>query len=320
MLAGPYRAAKIEVERQATVAELGCAALASCIEQILRNDRGARAGKDPEYTHQLRVGVRRLRVGLRLFDKLVGAERAGALAEELRWIFRRLGHVREFDVLLGLLDARATGDASKSTSEPERERGQALAAPTRSRARAPASALAAELARERAKAARALRRAFASERYRRVLRSLRALAAALETPRSDGRRARKWAAKRLDKRLAAVLRVGHAISQPDPALRHELRKKVKKLRYTAELVGGLWRAGPRKRYLEELGALQDLLGELNDAAVGHTLLNQAAKPLRGAHARAARATALELAAEADQGPAELARRFAKLERAKPFWR
>jgi CHAD domain-containing protein len=55
---------------------------------------------------------------------------------------------------------------------------------------------------------------------------------------------------------------------------HALRKDIKKLRYLAGMFGSLW---PRKRvrpYVRALGAMQDLLGAVNDTVVVGQLLSE----------------------------------------------
>lgn len=54
----------------------------------------AREGADPEGIHQVRVAVRRLRVWLELAD-------LGVLEDDLAWLVRGAGRVRDLEVLLG---------------------------------------------------------------------------------------------------------------------------------------------------------------------------------------------------------------------------
>ena len=71
-----------------------CAALASAaLAQMAANVAGAIDGRDPEYLHQLRVGVRRLRTVLRIF-------KARRLDKRLRKLLRSLGEARDWDVFV----------------------------------------------------------------------------------------------------------------------------------------------------------------------------------------------------------------------------
>ncbi len=74
-----------------TVVAHGLAVLTANIELLLRYD-------DPEYVHQARVALRRVRSAIRLFDR----ERRDvpqSLAGELRWFARALGDARDWDVI-----------------------------------------------------------------------------------------------------------------------------------------------------------------------------------------------------------------------------
>lgn len=296
---GPYKAPKLVMPREARVRALAEVALQSAITQIRRNTRGARLGLDPEYGHQLRVGVRRLRVYLRLFERCLDRARAASIAEELRWIFQRLGTAREYDVLLDELVLPLLAARPVEGLEP----------------------LVAALRREQTKAARAAQRALSSKRYARLLRALRLLPARLCEGGAGARRARKWARKRLEKRLRAALVLEDAAEGRDEVARHELRKQLKKLRYTAELMRGLWSPRRVKRFIEPLAALQDVLGGLNDVAVGRTLLVRERERSRGSGPEQAAIVACEQALDERFAEhwAELAPTFSRFADARPFW-
>lgn len=71
-----------------------CAALTTAaLAQMAANVAGAIDGRDPEYLHQLRVGIRRLRTVFRVFkDK--------RLEKRLRKLTRPLGEARDWDVFV----------------------------------------------------------------------------------------------------------------------------------------------------------------------------------------------------------------------------
>jgi len=71
-----------------------------------------------------------------------------------------------------------------------------------------------------------------------------------------------------------VLRRGDSLEWTDALQRHQLRIRVKRLRYTCEPFAALFPRGRMRRYLERLESLQDILGELNDIAVGQRLLHE----------------------------------------------
>lgn len=294
------------MSRDASVRELARASLHSALTQMRSNTQGARQGKRTEYVHQLRVGARRARVIVKLFAELIEPAEERALERDLRWIFRTLGELRDRDVLL----ERLRQYVGASEQDP----------------------LQIELTRQRERAARAVTRALASKRYQGTTRALGQLqrvftrsvdatrAGEAAARRDDSLPARKWAKKRMKKRLRAVLALRAAVRGHDDEARHQLRKELKKLRYTAELVRTLWPAKRAKRYLDGLSDLQDALGALNDVATGARLLDGAAQRLgkAGSVERAAVLDELERLARRELELLEPA--FDEFVRSKPFWK
>ena len=76
----------------------------------------------------------------------------------------------------------------------------------------------------------------------------------------------------LDRRVRAVTKAAEDFDQQSPAERHQLRISVKKLRYTAELLGGLYEAAVVRHFTEPLRRLQDDLGHANDLEVAQQIV------------------------------------------------
>jgi CHAD domain-containing protein len=76
----------------------------------------------------------------------------------------------------------------------------------------------------------------------------------------------------LDRRLRAVSKAAEDFERQSPAERHQLRIAVKKLRYTAELLGGLYDAAVVRRFTEPLRRVQDDLGNANDLEVAQQIV------------------------------------------------
>jgi CHAD domain-containing protein len=69
------------------------------LTRSLPNDGfAAIAARNPEFLHQYRVGLRRLRSAFGLFRPVLAAESAAALVREMRWLGARLGPARDWDV------------------------------------------------------------------------------------------------------------------------------------------------------------------------------------------------------------------------------
>jgi CHAD domain-containing protein len=89
-----------------TAAEAVRATLADGVARLQANETLARAG-DVEAVHQMRVAVRRLRSDLRTLKPLLDADWTDELSESLRPLAASLGAVRDLDVLVARLEARA---------------------------------------------------------------------------------------------------------------------------------------------------------------------------------------------------------------------
>lgn len=72
--------------------------LREALDQVAANVPGTLAGEDPEYLHQLRVGMRRLRAALTLFGDTMRPADVRALRKLLRQLARVAGPARDWDV------------------------------------------------------------------------------------------------------------------------------------------------------------------------------------------------------------------------------
>jgi triphosphatase len=64
-----------------------------CLDQIQANEACVTQQQDVECLHQMRVGLRRLRCALSLFEKQI--QLAASLQKELAWLDGELGAARE---------------------------------------------------------------------------------------------------------------------------------------------------------------------------------------------------------------------------------
>jgi CHAD domain-containing protein len=88
--------------------------------------------------------------------------------------------------------------------------------------------------------------------------------------------ARALLRKRLHKLHARVLHDGLRFERLDEPARHGVRKRLKRLRYLAELSQPLFDAKAINRFVDDLKALQDALGLYQDEVVGRELFRQRA--------------------------------------------
>jgi CHAD domain-containing protein len=87
------------------------------------------------------------------------------------------------------------------------------------------------------------------------------------TPKHVPHEARRCLVERLSRLHRQVTRGGEAFEQLPEAEQHQVRKRLKRLRYLAELVCTMWAHKATQRYLRPLSLAQDALGHHNDVTV-----------------------------------------------------
>ena len=255
--AGPVRASPAQLEPGMSPAHAARAIVAAALEQLHANQPGVIAGEDPEYLHQFRVALRRLRSALGVFGAVLEPE-AQALREALRWIAEHAGAARDWDVFatstLPLL-VRAYGDPRTARS------------------------LRARAALRRRTANATLREALLSRQWALMQLALaRWLASPAAEPDPGAEALPDFALRVTRKRHQRLLRDARQLSALTPAERHALRLDAKRLRYALEGMAPLFRRRRVAALLEALSGIQDDLGRANDAAVASRLLADLAPP------------------------------------------
>lgn len=221
----------------------------SCLMHFQANARAG--GEDAEYLHQMRIALRRLRVLLRMAHELKACDELVALRNEIARIGTTLGHTREWDVFILGMDRMLSPHAQLNTllEHGGRKRDASYSA-------------------MRAEAPRLQRLLL---RFAIWMNGDYWLKAQRRAPKI-----RDFAAQylhRLHKRYARAARERDVY---DPAGLHALRIHAKKLRYSAEFFAALYKTNKPKSYLGALAEVQETLGEINDLAVAHRLLEEAA--------------------------------------------
>lgn len=304
----PRCAAKVPLAPAMSAEHTARDVLRECAGQIVANIDVVRETDRPEGPHQLRIGLRRLRSWLLIFQPLALSAEMARLSEEARWLAGEVGSLRDLDV---------TGS---DIVGPEAERHPDE----------PALAALAQLAASRATSRR--------EALRRTLRDRRVQAFELDLIRfvelrgwieeGDLDQSRRlstpvevFASEALARRWKKVLKCGRGLNKLDTAHRHELRKQLKKLRYAIEFFAPLHETKRCAVMTERLKALQDVFGQLNDAAMVRGVL---AGPefVAPADAQMQRAVGWVLGAtgaRAEQAWTKASKLWRKLKRSRPFW-
>lgn len=253
--ARPWPPPEVVVPRLASGATAGDVvrrAIAASVARLLEHDTVIKLDTDPEGVHQARVATRRLRSDLRTFRPLVDREWASALRGELGWLAQELGVVRDGDVMLERMRMRAAQLPGADA------RGAAPVLATLEAARGEAHAGLLETL--RGKRYLALRDRLVAAANAPSLLLEADVPARTVLP---GLVRRPW--RRLARRVKALG------DQPADDELHAVRIEAKRVRYAVEAVAPL--LGHRARaFARAAAALQDVLGELNDAVVAEAWL------------------------------------------------
>ncbi|MDP2694716.1 MAG: CHAD domain-containing protein [Gallionella sp.] len=265
----PVKGVVPDIAKNATLAEALQTLIWSCLLHLQSNLRGAMTSDDAEYLHQMRVALRRLRVVLRMAEKFRADESLSALSKDIAALCVALGRIREWDVFIAEtvqpMCARMAGHAGL----------QALLA-TSERQRA---ACYAEL--RGTKQARELQRL--------ILRfALWMNGAYWQPPQGETvPLVHDFATRRLRKLAKRFAQAGRQLDTLDNVRLHALRILAKKLRYSAEFFAALYDRQKTGSFLAALSEVQDVLGQINDVAVAHRLLDElAALPELSVHQEA----------------------------------
>ena len=264
----------------------------------------AGAGRSAEPVHAMRVAVRRLRSALSIFRRAADGPAFIAMKAQLVALAQVLGAARDWDVFLA-----GTGQAV-AAAMPGDER---------------ITALLALAAKRREGAYAALRREFSSAGFRQLcvgLVQLGALRPWQVTADEDQRvllasDAAKFAGDSLARQYEHMLDHGADISGLPTDDLHALRKRGKRLRYTAEFFAPQFGQRSTRRFVRRVSQLQEALGQMNDGASVAGLMHA----LRGGPDRQFAIGAVQgfTAARSMDARRAIATAWHKLRLAKPFW-
>jgi CHAD domain-containing protein len=253
----PIKAARIELDREGSVAAAFSVLVDSCTVQMRANEVGLRGGRNAEFLHQFRVGLRRLRSVLRIYRPVIAGDSYGRLADEMSWLSAQLGPARDWDVFLG----------------------EIMVPLLRCEASAPGlAALRRRCSAQRRHAAQAAREAIGASRYGAFMHELEHIAinsiraGRAETGNLLALPLTAFAALRITRAEQRMHSLADSLDTADAAHRHRLRIAAKKLRYAVEFFRSLFEHKAARHYAAALAQMQDVLGKLNDCATARRLL------------------------------------------------
>ena len=225
--------------------ELLPAIFEGALQQILANARELAAGSGGEgHVHQLRVGLRRLRSALRelpLKNDPLDDHVAPALAN----LFHHLGEHRDRATLLPALlrELEAAGHPLHGWQPPTPDPGALV------------------------------RDADVQDALVTLVGWTRSLH---DVEGVSPKKLRRHVAHHLQALHDQMVRAGKRFERLAPEDRHKVRKRLKRLRYLAELVQPLYHRHAVQAYVDALKHLQDALGRYQDAAAGRALFEERA--------------------------------------------
>jgi CHAD domain-containing protein len=251
------------------MAEAGRKVLYLHFTRMLANEAGTRLGEDPEALHDMRVATRRMRAAFALFEPYYDRKTLAPFAKGLRRTGRTLGAVRDLDVLL------EKAAAYQAALPPEN--GGAL------------EPLLNHWHTRREVARRQMLEYLDSFAYRRFTRDFELFllspgAGALQPPADE---IKPYQVRHLVPRLVLgryeAVRAYEVVMPGAPLpIYHMLRIDCKRLRYALEFFRVVL-GSEAPALIKQVTAMQDLLGELQDAHVAETLLEEFLSQSRRKH-------------------------------------
>jgi inorganic triphosphatase YgiF len=229
------------------------------LTHLLANYPAALAG-EAEGVHQMRIAVRRLRSAIFLFQRYLEPQAAARFDAALKRVGRVLGEVRDWDVFCGDILPVAENDVPQA--KPNLLKGPA--------------------ARQRAEAQCRLVSELEGPAFTGSVLGLMAWVedhsegTLLLGNGSAAEQLADLAPKLLDRAAQRPLRRGRHIRRRTNEELHDLRKSLKKLRYSVEFLSDLCGRKRMHAYLQACKDLQEQLGAINDAALAAAMTSRLA--------------------------------------------
>jgi CHAD domain-containing protein len=227
------------------------------------NEPGTRLGTDIEALHDMRVATRRMRAALRVFGRFYQPQVIAPLRKGLKRTGRALGRVRDLDVFRVKIHAYLA-----ALPEAQRDSLDSLLSALEDRRHIDRQRMLAHLNSPKYAKFRVRIEEFVETE------GMGSLPMGLDNGEPRPYRLRHVAPLVIYERLASVRAYDEWISIPNPPLArlHALRIACKRLRYTLEYFREVLGPGT-KGLIQEIVAVQDHLGDLQDAVVASEILN-----------------------------------------------
>jgi triphosphatase len=256
----PMRDTDVPLDPEISADDALLAILRQCLAQVLGNLPAAADGRDSGGVHQLRVGLRRLRSILSLVGALAPSPKITAFRTEAKRLASSAGPPREWDVFL----SSTLPPIAMAVPEPNWSALRQATAAARARAY---DAVGATLGDRRLTGFVLSLGAWIEQRGWRLDVPTEALPT-LSAPAID------LAREALDRAHRRVLKAGRHMADLDAEARHEVRIRLKRLRYLVAAFAPLFGGTKVKRFAQTLSKLQDRFGQMNDAVATASLMDR----------------------------------------------
>jgi inorganic triphosphatase YgiF len=295
----PVRAARVELAESDTLGSGLQKVVSAGLAHLHANRRGMLAATrpDPEFVHQMRVALRRLRTALTVFGKPDPELQALTLKPRMQELARLLGDARDWDVFI------ETTLAAAQRALPD-EPWSALTVPAGSRQR---------------EACAHVEESLRSPAYFELALDLGHLAATADARTPLQQPLPDYARRVLRRRHKQLRAQGEGIDGHSPEARHAVRIAAKKMRYASEFFESLFPGKSQASFLRRFVKLQDELGALNDRASARRLLDNSGAPSSQEMLRLQGVLTGWWAASDEASLARLAKRWRAVEGAGRFW-
>ncbi|HSY26080.1 MAG TPA: CHAD domain-containing protein [Burkholderiaceae bacterium] len=252
---GAISAKRLHLHPDTNVAQGMQIVVRNCLVHISSNAAGVLAGGDIECIHQMRVGLRRLRSALKIFDPLKPCP--ARMQAELAWLTAKLGEARDWDVL----------ETSTIPSLSTRELDIPALTVLQQRVHR-------EVLRKHHGASVALASARSTRLWLMLERWLDDSSGAL-MPSSEQHLTvlQDFALQHIRHFHKKLLERCVAMDAADVDSRHQVRIGAKRLRYAIDFFASYYPRKSADLFMATLADLQDTLGASNDTAVADRLLH-----------------------------------------------
>lgn len=234
-------------------------AISNYVKHILKQEKGVLAQQDPEFVHQMRIGLRQLRTATKAFSGAIALPR-GMNDQALKRLAQVLGRVRDLDVLESWLSRYGHQTPLKKAEQKRLLR------------------IIQKLQKRRRRAVVQMRTYFRSKAYRRLLKACKHW---LKCPRYKTLARLPMGVALPDLQLPMVgqllLHPGWLVTNDNDVTEleqvHALRKRIKGVRYQMALLRDFYGQEYRAQ-IRAFKDIQDVLGELQDEVVLQTFLGK----------------------------------------------